>query len=422
MVRVVIDAGSAPDPFQGRRVLPASGGLLIALGSGEELDWAVNEVLGSATPMLAEAPTRADERRWPTSEQPEADRGRLPSWPRRTRRGRAGEPLRRRSWPRRSRRPRRRTPAGPVTIYGVEYDVQDERDRVVDPRRASRRLPALRAERRHRRAEHPERRHRPRGGRAHHTGCGRSRLAGDGFRAARDGGLGGARGDQARREPQARDLPTRLPDRRGLPARRQRGGRRRPCWSRPAAEPIPGEGRGAGRCRLLLPELAAAAAASRGARAGRAGERSRLRCRGRPRSSPPAAIDILEEGGLIDGKEYTGRRISLDFKDVEIADVLRLIAEVSDLNVIAGDEVTGQRDDPPGGRALGPGARRDPPDQGPRLHAHRQRAAHRADRRAQRRRRRCASRSGAPKEQLEDLVVKLQPVNYADVKDDLGAW
>jgi len=55
----------------------------------------------------------------------------------------------------------------------------------------------------------------------------------------------------------------------------------------------------------------------------------------------PAAIEVLEEGGLIDGKEYRGRRVSLDFKDVAIADVLRLIAEVSDLNVIAGDEVTG---------------------------------------------------------------------------------
>lgn len=55
-----------------------------------------------------------------------------------------------------------------------------------------------------------------------------------------------------------------------------------------------------------------------------------------------AAVDILREGGLVDGKVYTGRRISLDFKDVEIDDVLRLIAEVSDLNIIAGDEVNGK--------------------------------------------------------------------------------
>src|SRR3990172_5799809 len=37
---------------------------------------------------------------------------------------------------------------------------------------------------------------------------------------------------------------------------------------------------------------------------------------------PPAAIEILNEGGLMDGKEYAGRRISLDFKEVEVADVL----------------------------------------------------------------------------------------------------
>ena len=55
-----------------------------------------------------------------------------------------------------------------------------------------------------------------------------------------------------------------------------------------------------------------------------------------------APSDLLKEGGLIGGKTYTGRRLSLDFKDVEISDVLRLIADVSDLNVIAGDEVKGQ--------------------------------------------------------------------------------
>ncbi len=51
---------------------------------------------------------------------------------------------------------------------------------------------------------------------------------------------------------------------------------------------------------------------------------------------------ILREGGLVAGKQYTGRRISLDLKSVEIDDVLRLIAEVSDLNVIAGDDVVGK--------------------------------------------------------------------------------
>ena len=42
------------------------------------------------------------------------------------------------------------------------------------------------------------------------------------------------------------------------------------------------------------------------------------------------------------GKIYTGRKVSLDFKDADIKNILRLIAEVSDLNIIAGDDVTGK--------------------------------------------------------------------------------
>ncbi len=41
-------------------------------------------------------------------------------------------------------------------------------------------------------------------------------------------------------------------------------------------------------------------------------------------------------------KLYTGRKLSLDFKDADIKNILRLIAEVSNLNVIAGDDVTGK--------------------------------------------------------------------------------
>ncbi|MBW2399297.1 MAG: type IV pilus secretin PilQ [Deltaproteobacteria bacterium] len=131
---------------------------------------------------------------------------------------------------------------------------------------------------------------------------------------------------------------------------------------------------------------------------------------------PPASIDILQEGGLIDGKEYTGRRISLDFKEVDIADVLRLIAEVSDLNVIAGDEVKGRVTirlvDVPWDQALdiilltkglgfmriGNVLRIAPTDV-----ISQEEEARLQERRA--------------KERLEDLVVKLQPVNYADAKD-----
>ncbi|MEZ4354048.1 MAG: type IV pilus secretin PilQ [Myxococcota bacterium] len=130
----------------------------------------------------------------------------------------------------------------------------------------------------------------------------------------------------------------------------------------------------------------------------------------------PAAIEVLEEGGLIDGKEYRGRRVSLDFKDVAIADVLRLIAEVSDLNIIAGDEVSGKVTirlvEVPWDQALdvilmtkglgfvrvGNVLRIAPADV---LKAE-------EEVRLQERRN---------KEKLEDLEVKLLPVNYASVKD-----
>ncbi|MBI5286520.1 MAG: type IV pilus secretin PilQ [Deltaproteobacteria bacterium] len=39
---------------------------------------------------------------------------------------------------------------------------------------------------------------------------------------------------------------------------------------------------------------------------------------------------------------YKGRKISLDFKDADIGNVLRLIAEVSQLNIIAAEDVTGK--------------------------------------------------------------------------------
>ncbi len=41
-------------------------------------------------------------------------------------------------------------------------------------------------------------------------------------------------------------------------------------------------------------------------------------------------------------KAYTGRKLSLDFKDADVKNILRLIAEVSNLNVIAGDDVGGK--------------------------------------------------------------------------------
>lgn len=54
------------------------------------------------------------------------------------------------------------------------------------------------------------------------------------------------------------------------------------------------------------------------------------------------AIDILQTEGSMDEKVYVGDKISLDFKDVEMVDVLRLIADVSQLNVVAGDATKGR--------------------------------------------------------------------------------
>ena len=45
---------------------------------------------------------------------------------------------------------------------------------------------------------------------------------------------------------------------------------------------------------------------------------------------------------LDEAPRYTGRKISLDLQDTEISNALRIIAEVSNLNIIASDDVVGQ--------------------------------------------------------------------------------
>ena len=64
---------------------------------------------------------------------------------------------------------------------------------------------------------------------------------------------------------------------------------------------------------------------------------------------PPAPsvkkVKVEEENRVFGGppqKVYTGRKLSLDFKDADIKNILRLIAEVSNLNIIVADEVTGK--------------------------------------------------------------------------------
>ncbi len=59
---------------------------------------------------------------------------------------------------------------------------------------------------------------------------------------------------------------------------------------------------------------------------------------------PEAAAEEkpIYEFAITPGKVYTGRRLSLDFKDADIKNILRLIAEVSNLNIVAGDDVKGK--------------------------------------------------------------------------------
>lgn len=56
----------------------------------------------------------------------------------------------------------------------------------------------------------------------------------------------------------------------------------------------------------------------------------------------PQAIDADISSLLSDAPKYTGRLISLDLQDTDIDNALRIIAEVSNLNIIASDDVTGK--------------------------------------------------------------------------------
>ena len=181
-----------------------------------------------------------------------------------------------------------------------------------------------------------------------------------------------------------------------------------------SAAPVPVVAAAAGE----TPPGVEAVPANEGAASAKAMKQARLTGQPGPAAIDPNGhgIEVLAEGGLLEGKVYTGRRISLDFKDVEIDDVLRLIAEVSDLNIIAGDEVSGQVTirlvDVPWDQALdvilltkglgfvrvGNVLRIAP---GEVLKTEEE--ARLQEKRA--------------KERLEDLVVKLQPVNYANVKE-----
>ena len=63
-------------------------------------------------------------------------------------------------------------------------------------------------------------------------------------------------------------------------------------------------------------------------------------------SDSAASGDPLSDMGAIlagefKGKHFTGRKISLDFKDAEIRSIFRLLADISKLNLIISDDVGG---------------------------------------------------------------------------------
>ena len=66
----------------------------------------------------------------------------------------------------------------------------------------------------------------------------------------------------------------------------------------------------------------------------------------KPIPKPPVIKKVEEEKKATEEgsseRIYAGRKLSLDFKDADIKNILRLIAEVSNLNIITGDDVTGK--------------------------------------------------------------------------------
>ncbi len=58
-------------------------------------------------------------------------------------------------------------------------------------------------------------------------------------------------------------------------------------------------------------------------------------------TATPAAGDVAAKARAAAGERYTGQRISLIFDNADIRNLLQLIAEVSDLNIVASDEVKG---------------------------------------------------------------------------------
>jgi type IV pilus assembly protein PilQ len=128
----------------------------------------------------------------------------------------------------------------------------------------------------------------------------------------------------------------------------------------------------------------------------------------------PIVIKREEEGPP--ERIYTGRKLSLDFKDADIKNILRLIAEVSNFNVITADDVTGKVTmrlvDVPWDQAL------DVVLQAKGLGKTQVgNVIWVAPREALRRQEQDFLEQKRAKEKLEDLVDDLIPINYATAKD-----
>jgi len=68
-----------------------------------------------------------------------------------------------------------------------------------------------------------------------------------------------------------------------------------------------------------------------------------------PAVAPPARVQPVsvpvpegDDGGSLRHRAYSGPHVSLDFKDADVHNVLRLLAEVSKLNIVATDDVQGK--------------------------------------------------------------------------------
>ena len=436
MVRVVIDGGSATEPFQGRRVVPAATGLLVALGGGSELDWAVEDAL--AAPLLVAAtPAPEEEPDAPLESDADSAGDSGEDWLT----GPADVPMdaEEEAWPEEltetvAAEEAPPAPAGDeaeavadeaevvadeaeavALVYGVEFDSQSERDRIVVM--SERPVDYLLYE------PSPD---------TVIISIQNAKLDPEAaVRIAPEAG-GPVSLVTAFDQPEAEGQEVRVVVNRanGLKPEVSRRGALvvidferdgRVAQAVPVLVDTPGQT--APDAAAAIPALADTNASSPGGSAVPAAVAPAVATSTGsvlPAAlDNPAAIELLREGGLLDGKQYQGRRISLDFKDIDMADVLRLVAEVSDLNVIAGEEVSGKVTirlvDVPWDQALdvilltkglgfvrvGNVLRIAPAEV-----LKQEEEARLQERRAL--------------EELEDLVVKLQPVNYADVAQVKG--